>query len=246
MSLRARADYTVTLLSDQLPARTVKTGQGFDLDVSLTSNAPSADQHWSAVLRVEFSASGLRLDGYDWSLPFVTGGADDVSMPALANLPAVIRAGSVPDALGGSGRVDMFLSNFTASEQGYRVGNILRLRMAVPADYVGADRIRIQVVPESLGNGFSVIPTKAGEPFWLRIVPSEGQARPSLSVAIDNGLVSLTWPASIQGATLQTTNDLTGEWVDLPEVPEIVEGQNRVSLFTNTGSRPAFFRLRFP
>lgn len=143
-------------------------------------------------------------------------------------------------------RVDLFLSNFTTNVVGYRAGRILRLRLAVPADYVGVDRIRAQVVSASFGDGFAVIPARAAEPFWLRIDPANGQAQSALSVSVAGGLVSLSWPAIIQGATLQMTADLAGEWVDVLETPQVAEGRNRVQLFLGPGAPPSFFRLRFP
>lgn len=241
---RLQADYTVALQSEGLSTRTVRVGEEFDLDVWLDSDAQ--DQHWAAVLRLEFSSSGLQLVRCDWSSPFVTGGEDDVSVPGVAGLPARIRTDLVPDGPGVSNRVDVFLSNFTTAQQGYRIGRLVRMRLAVPPDYVGVDRIQVQVVPESFGDGFAIVPARAGEPFSLRIAPAEGQARASLSVKMEQGWISLEWPAAIQGAMLQTTTDLGGEWVDLAEVPQVVSGQNRVQLFTGTGGRPTLFRLRFP
>ncbi len=244
LSALAHAGYTVALLSDGLAARTARVGEEFNLDVQLTSDA--LDQHWATDLRVEFSSSGLQLIGYEWSSPFITGGLDDASVPAVAAVPSIIRAGLVPDGPGVSNRVDLFLSNFTTNTVGYRDGRVVRLRLAVPADYVGVDKIRAQIVAAMFGDGFSVIPTRVAEPFSLQIEPATGQTQPSLSVSAAGGLASLSWPAIIQGATLQTTADLAGEWVDVLETPQVIEGRNRVNLSLGVGAAPRFFRLRFP
>jgi len=239
-----RADYTVVLLSDGLAERTVRPGDEFDLDVQLTSN--SQDQHWASVIRLEFSSSGLQLISYDWSLPFATGGEDDASVPARSVLPALLSRGLVPDAPGVTNRVDLFLSNFTASQQGFGTGRLVRLRLGVPAGYVGTDSVRIDILPESFGDGFTVVPARTGGPFRLQVEPASGPVQPALAVSLDQGWLSLTWPASIEGATLQVAADATGGWTDLTETPQLDGDRNRVQLFVGSGGTAAFFRLRFP
>jgi hypothetical protein len=238
----ARADYTVALHSDGSAIRTVRAGEEFNLDVQTTAGA--ADQISSADFRVEFSTPGLGLVGYDWSAPFVTAGMDDASVPATAALPAIITAGLVADGPGLTNRVDIYLSNFTTNIAGYHDGRLLRLRLMVPTNYNGVDTIRAQVIPESFGDGFTVIPAKAAQPFSLKITPSTGQAQSSLSITLQGGVLSLSWPITIEGVKLQTAPDLTSTWSDVSEAPQLANGRNVVQLPFATSSPKKFFRLK--
>ncbi len=244
LTSNARADYTVALQSDGSAARTVRAGEEFNLDVQTTSN--SADQISSADLRVEFSTPGLRLVGYDWSAPFVTGGRDDASVPSTSTLPSILTAGLVPDGPGLTNRVDIFLSNFTTNIPGYHDGRLLRLRLAVPTNYNGLDTIRAQVIPESLGDGFTTIPAQTAQPFILKITPATGPAQSILSITLQGGILSLSWPASIEGAKLQTAPDLTSMWSDVPDAPQLTNGRNIVQVPFAPSAPRKFFRLKLP
>jgi len=241
------ADYQAALVSQGQTAATVRVGEGFDLDLVLTSDA--VDKHSAAGLRLVFSVSGLSYERYAWALPYVTGGPDDASTPALASLPARLRPDSVVIAGAAVDQVDVYLSNLLPGPDVFVFGRLLQVHLAVPPDYAGPESIEIRAEVEALADGFKTIPTHVGSPFTLHVAPVAGPIIPALSVALDGAFTVLSWPRTIQGASLETTGDVgdPSSWVAVAGVPSLdsAQGIYTMSLPVSTADRPAFFRLKF-
>jgi hypothetical protein len=240
-----QADYLVNLTSQGASSAAVQVGGALELDVMLTADGGSV--HSSADLRVVFSASGLSYRGYLWTLPYTTASGDDASRPGLAALPVVLGPGTVQVAGTGSEAVDLYLSNLIAGPESFGGGRLVRLQLAVPADYAGPERIVIQAEVQALADGFRVVPARAGVPFELRVVPTAGPVLAPLSVTQAGALTTLSWPAVIKNATLETSSDLAdpASWVAVAGTPSLEEGAYRVTLPTASNGLPVFFRLRF-
>lgn len=170
--------YIVTPLHGGQSSFTVEPNQAFDLDIVLTSDA--ADQHNSAIFRVNFRhdtdpAPGLRYDSYIWSAPYETGTFWDDSKPIRSALPAVLDANTLSGPGYTPGVVDVELSNVIPTGYGlFGQGVLTTLTLTVPATFAPDQTLWINVQPDTFANGFDEIPTTAGPVFALHIVPEPG------------------------------------------------------------------------
>ena len=75
-------------------------------------------------------------------------------------------------------------------------------------------------------------------------VTVQDSARPSLAIGAGNGLMQLTWPASCQTYTLQTTTDLVApiEWLPAPATPMLIGDTYLATAQPTNATR--YFRLR--
>lgn len=162
----ATADYILTPLSGGSSTLDVSPGDTFTLDLILTSDA--GDEHLSSEFRLLFSQPGLTYLDYMWGVGYTTGGIDDVSVPFIDNLPAIIDENSY----GSPADIDLYFSNLTDDGEVFGEGVITSLTLMVPAEWEPVpDSIDIWVVPELFFDGFYAIPTTAGPTFTLNIVP---------------------------------------------------------------------------
>ncbi len=174
----ASADYILSPISDGQSERTVNRGQSFDLDLVLSTDG--ADVHDSAIFRVIFFEPGLRLESYLWAAPYETGTIWDDSDPFLSDLPLTLNAATHDDPSDPpEGIVDIELSNVVPPPEGdFGAGTLVSLSIAVPVNFA-AQTVFIGVIPDTLANGFSEIPTTAGAVFQLHVVPE-----PSTAIAV--------------------------------------------------------------
>ena len=77
---------------------------------------------------------------------------------------------------------------------------------------------------------------------------SLGVTSPSVNVqritTAEGPAIGLTWPASLTGASLETTNSLGGNWTAVTVTPTVANGQNTVVLPLSAAA--AYFHLRLP
>jgi hypothetical protein len=240
---KAWSEYSVALLSDGQPTRTVTTGVTFDLEVTLSSD--TADRHDSAVLQIVFSASGLVLQDYQWSAPYATGGEDDISFPAHSTLPVAIEAKTATGSALPAEAVDLFLSNLISVPGSFGTGSILRLRLLAPATYVGPEDLILSLGEVTLAEGTTKVSAQAQE-FRLRIRPATGSVQSPLHIKREGSRIELSWPAIIAQADLETSTDLrSSAWIPIVAVPSLVEDRYVVTLGIEAAAAPRFFRLRF-
>ena len=70
-------------------------------------------------------------------------------------------------------------------------------------------------------------------------------SRPPLTIARAGANVLLAWASSAAGFVLQKTASLSPpDWEDVPQPPDVVNGQNTITNEASVGS--AFYRLRKP
>lgn len=163
----ANAAYTVAITSGESSRRTVALGESFELDIRIGSDG--FDLHDSAILRVVFSAPGLVYQSYAWFPPYHNGTGEDDSKPLLTKLPLRLDAGSLVGVGYPSDLVDLELSNVTGGRDKFASGTLVRLRLVVPQDYGGPDIVRVQVEPDTIANGFSVVEAFPDREFHLLI-----------------------------------------------------------------------------
>jgi hypothetical protein len=159
----ARAAYVLTPFSGGFNTITVAPGGSFSLDLVLTSEA--ADEHNSAIFRVVFSEPGLIYSGFTWQSPYTL--AYDDSKPNTG-FDILLDAATLSGPAYPDGVVDIELSNVV--EPGtFTTGTLVRLDLAVPADYSGAPTVYISAAPDTIANGFDIIDTAAGGDFTLNV-----------------------------------------------------------------------------
>lgn len=167
----ARADYILRPSSGGATSLTVNWGDTFALDLVLSTAAN--DKSNSAIFQVRFTEPGLMYEDYAWAAPYMDYDPllplDD-STPLLPDLPAEIT----PDLLSGPGYLpnlsDVELSNVLLSGT-FGAGTLATLTLHVPENYGFVGSIYVSAAPDTFANGFSVIPTTAGQVFELIVVP---------------------------------------------------------------------------
>ncbi len=160
-----------------VPALSVSSGGASTLTASPGDTVPlqvvlsglGAELATSGTMDVSFSAGGLQYDSYLWTLPFVTGSGDDLSVPNLAALPALVT----DDLFGPAGSaVDIHFDNFTSAGG---VGNavLVTTMFQVPCNFSGPATITINTVPGEFvfnDSPFAETPL-SGPAFVLNIQP---------------------------------------------------------------------------
>lgn len=172
----ARADYILRPSSSGATSLTVNWGDTFALDLVLSTAAN--DKNNSAIFQVRFTEPGLIYEDYAWAAPYMDYDPllplDD-STPLLPDLPAEIT----PDLLSGPGYLpnlnDVELSNVLLSGT-FGAGTLVTLTLHVPESYGFVGSLYISAAPDTFANGFSVIPTTAGQVFELIVVPEPAAA----------------------------------------------------------------------
>ena len=163
----AQAGYILTPLSGGSSTLDVQRGETFVLDLHLTSDA--SDTHLSSEFLVLFSQAGLMYVEYSWGTGYTTGGIDDVSVPFIDDLPALIDGTSY----GSPSDVDLYFSNLTDDGQVFAEGIIVSLTLMLPSNWEPLpDSINISALPDLFFDGFTAIPTTAGPAFTLNIIPA--------------------------------------------------------------------------
>ncbi len=159
----------LTATNNGADALSVNPGQTVDLHIDLSGLA--AELAVSAGYEVRFSAPGLVYQSYIWTPPFVSGTGDDVSVPGLASLPAVI----VDDLFGNAGSpIDVHFDNF-ASSGGAGNGTLTTLTLELPADFPTPSTVIVDVVPgEFVFDDSPFAETPATGPSFVLNVDSAG------------------------------------------------------------------------
>lgn len=166
LSSGAQADYTLTPLSGGLSSVSAAPGSTITVDVALTSTG--SDVHNSSIFRVVFSEPGLEFLSYTWGSPYETGTIFDASQPGLGSLPMVLSASALEGAGYPSGVVDVEMSNVTPSGT-FSSGVLVSLTLRVPSVWTGSDVVDISIAPDTLANGFDVVPSVGGQTLHLNI-----------------------------------------------------------------------------
>ncbi|MCC7375101.1 MAG: hypothetical protein IT581_10620 [Verrucomicrobiales bacterium] len=170
------SDYLVKLTSNGSDQVMLAPGRAFVLDVEVSG--PSNEISDSAELRLRFSAPGLVLQSCAWSPPYVSGGTDDVSLPAPSSLPAAIDVSAVTSAGFPPADVDLYFSNLAANAASATPGRLIRLNLSVPANYNGPETITVEALPILFALGFDAVKSAGGPLFPIRI--DRGLGAPSL------------------------------------------------------------------
>ena len=171
----ARGAYMITpQLADGSGTIGVSPGDAFDLFIHLGSDA--SDQHNSAIFRVVFEhwstgqpVAGLSYEDYDWQTPYENrseGSFDDDSRPLDTDLPLLLDADTLSGPGYPTGSVDVELSNLLGGGH-FGTGDLVKLKLGVPLQFATPYRIRIRVVPDTIADGFTIIPVAAGTDFLL-------------------------------------------------------------------------------
>jgi hypothetical protein len=172
----ADAAYMMTPLSGGQNQRQLAWGQSFTLDIALTSNTTPADTHTSALFQVRFTQPGLVMTSATWAAPYVTGGPNDFSVPAVATLPVTLGPSTLAGGLYPPGLTDIEFGNALVG-QTFSTGNIVSMSFTIPANFGYTGPIFISLNPDEMASGFSVVPTSAGQVFRLDVVvPTPGVA----------------------------------------------------------------------
>jgi autotransporter-associated beta strand protein len=163
--MTASATYVLTPAVDGQSSASIARGSPFSLDLDLSS--PSADFHFAAIFRVDFSVPGLRYLGHTWAAPYLTAGPDNYSLPGNAAMPTLLDASSYVATSADPGTVDLYFENFLETGQ-FETGKLITLQFEVPADFpLGS--VAIHSLPLAFDNGDD-IPTVGGT-FTLHVVP---------------------------------------------------------------------------
>lgn len=172
-----------------LCATTVQAQSAVFLDTTLVNGATTAvvapGQSFPVIVkvrsdvRVVFNAAqflfyctkeGMRIDGYDWSAPFVTGGPGDFSLEGAA-LPLVVNNGTLegPGYPVATPDVEFAAFDFfqTASE-----GQLLRVSVRAPQKLPDGSTCFIGALPDLFTNAFQVVPVGTGTPLRVQISAS--------------------------------------------------------------------------
>lgn len=173
----------LTVTSNGASTLSVSPGATLELDVDLSGLGTEVAV--SASFEVTFSVQGLRYDSYLWTVPFTTGAGDDLSLPPLSALPAIVTD-NLFGAVGSP--IDVHFDNF-ASSGGAGNGTLTTLTMQVPTSFPSPSTVTITVAPGEFvfdNSPFAVTPA-VGAPFILDVagvtldvtVDLEGVDRPT-------------------------------------------------------------------
>lgn len=163
----ATADYILTPTLGGMSSAEVAWGDSFTLDFILSSDA--FDEHNSAIFQVIFTEPGLQYDAYDWASPYGEGDVADQSVPFLTDLPMVVDVDAYTNPISPT-LVDIQLDNVLLSGT-HGAGDLVALDLTVPMDIGFVGSIYIYAQPDSFYNGFTQIPTTAGQVFELIVTP---------------------------------------------------------------------------
>lgn len=163
----AHADYVVTPLAGGVSAVDLQWGDSLTIDLVLSSDA--GDVHDSAIVQLIFTAPGLVYESYAWAAPYTSAPPLDDSTPILADLPAVLDVDSFYDPVSPT-LVDLELSNVLIGAT-FGSGTLVSLDFTVPADFGFEGTLYVAATPDTLAHGFDEIPTAAGTPLTLNIIP---------------------------------------------------------------------------
>lgn len=177
MTPAANAAYVLTPVKSGTTDSSVSVAPGgtFAVDYVLSSNA--SDVHNSIIFQSTFSSPDLVLQTYGWTGGYnnaTSVGDNDDSTPNVINqgggraqTPTTITATTFN---GPAGVVDVEMSNVLDSGT-FGVGNVVTLTLQVPAGWSGPSTVAINVVPDTVQNGFTPVTTTAGGPFTVNIIP---------------------------------------------------------------------------
>jgi hypothetical protein len=165
------ASYVMTPVSNGATFLEITPGESFQLDIELSSSGDVV--HNSAIFRVIFSEPGISYDGYSWANPYETGSMFDDSDPFIDELSVQLDASTLtglgyPDEI-----VDVELSNVVAGGGVFAHGLLVSMDLTVPADFA-LGSVFIDLMPDTLANGFDEIPTTSVQSFELVVVPGPG------------------------------------------------------------------------
>lgn len=184
----ASAAYMMTPLSGGTNQRTLAWGQSLTLDIVMTSNTAPADTSTSALFQVRFTRAGLIMTSMAWAPPYQTGGFNDFSVPAPADLPMAIIPSTLEGGLYPQNLSDIELGNALIGAS-FSTGTLVSLTLAIPANYGYEGPIFISLNPDEIASGFNPIATTAGQVFRLDLVaPTPGGVA---AAAIFAGVASL-------------------------------------------------------
>lgn len=150
----------------------VAPGQGFQVQVSVRSTVP-VDFN-AAQLRVICTEEGMRLDQYEWSAPFLTGGKFDYSLEGLS-LPLVVDDATLQGPGYPIETSDIEFATFDFFESAQE-GLLLRLWVRAPEGLAPGSHHFIAAVPDLFTEGFVPVPVTTGTTLRVEIV-SPGAAR---------------------------------------------------------------------
>jgi len=144
----------------------VAPGQGFLVQLSVRSTVP-VDFN-AAQLRVICTEEGMRLDQYDWSVPFLTGGKFDYSLEGLS-LPLVVDDGTLQGPGYPIETADIEFATFDFFQSAQQ-GLLLRLWVRAPEGLAPGSHHFIAAVPDLFTDGFVPVPVATGTTLRVEIV----------------------------------------------------------------------------
>ena len=158
LNCRAAADLGRATLISALP------GETFQVAIELSSKLPI--EYNSGLFRILLSRDDVGISGYEWAVPFETGGITDFSLEGV-ELPSVITA----DTLTGPGypqdAVDIEFGNFLFAGTA-QTGLVVEVELTMPAKAQLGDHFFVVAVPDTFAYGFLGIPTEAGSILTVR------------------------------------------------------------------------------
>lgn len=197
-----------TAINGGLGTAVVGPGQGFRIEVRVRSQVPVT---FNAVqFTVYCTVEGMRIDDYEWSVPFVTGGPWDYSLDGAA-LPLLVNR----DTLEGTGypleTADVEFATFDFT-QAAGAGELLNVWVRAPLDVPVGSTIFIAARPDLFSNGFQVIPVAPGIPLRVEISEEasprdiDGDGRVN---GIDLAILLSAW--DMQSPVGQADGDINGD-----------------------------------
>ena len=192
----------------------VLPGETFQVAIELSSKLPIEDN--SGLFRILLSRDDVGISGYEWAVPFETGGITDFSLEGV-ELPAVITA----DTLSGPGypqdAVDIEFGNFLFAGTA-QTGVVVEVEFTMPPKAQLGDQFFVVAVPDTFAFGFLGIPTEAGSVLTVRCVQSADLDNDGVVGAVDLVTVLANWGtpvADIDGDGTTDMRDLSvilGQW----------------------------------
>lgn len=172
-SATAQMAFLDMTLTNGATTAVVAPGQGFLVQLSVRSTVP-VDFN-AAQLRVICTEEGMRLDQYEWSDPFLTGGKFDYSLEGLS-LPLVVDDGTLQGPGYPIETADIEFATFDFF-QSAQEGLLLRLWVRAPEGLAPGSHHFIAAVPDLFTEGFVPVPVTTGTTLRVEIVSPKAARR---------------------------------------------------------------------
>lgn len=143
-------------------------GQHFTIRIDIESELPI--EFNSALFRLVVTGENVAIDGYEWDLPFTTGGISDFSMLGM-QLPSVLTASSLEGPGYPIDVIDVEFGNFLFVGT-HGAGTILEVDCIMPPNARPGDEFFIVAAPDTFALGFVEFPTDGGTVLTVRTTNS--------------------------------------------------------------------------